>query len=414
MEVQKKALSIVRTLRDAGFIAYFAGGWVRDKIMGSESDDIDIATDASPDEILKLFSKTVKVGVSFGVVVVLLDGDQFEVATFRKDIAYTNGRTPTEIEFCSPKEDALRRDFTINGLFYDPITDETFDYVEGIADIGAKIIRTIGNPRDRFIEDRLRMVRAFRFASRLGFSIDSETSRAIFEHADTLFPSVSPERIWQEFTKMAKFPGFGEAFIEMQRCGLLSVIFPELKGISPEEIADRVAFFSRFPSGSPAILYLVQLFPEAIKEEMFALARYLRTSKNEIRYIETYFEAKKLVSEEKEGRLDPVAWVHYFAGKNPLLFLEIIAANLPEHERENSRRLYIERVQNFEKHIQRIVEGKPLVTGKLLQDSGIAPGEKMGRLLEEAERFSIVEDIHDTEKVLNYLKTVTLWEKKSL
>lgn len=150
---------IVLKLHRAGFIAYFAGGWVRDYVMDHPSEDIDIATDATPAQIMDLFPHTVLVGLAFGVVIVVSDGHQFEVATFRKDLHYADGRHPQGIEMSTPREDALRRDFTINGMFYDPIEELIHDFVHGQDDIRQGIIRTIGDPYERFFEDRLRMLR---------------------------------------------------------------------------------------------------------------------------------------------------------------------------------------------------------------------------------------------------------------
>ena len=231
MEAQQLATEIVRKLVEEGYVAYFAGGWVRDFMMGHPSDDIDIATNAPPNVVLDLFPRTIAVGISFGVVVVLSGGHAFEVATFRRDISYKNGRTPHEIELSTPYEDAQRRDFTINGMFYDPVAHVTHDFVQGAEDIQKKIIRTIGNPHERFYEDRLRMIRAVRFAARFEFAIDSETHEAIRANAQTLFPSVALERIWQEFVKMSKFPHFEAAVLELHRLELLQEIFPSLREI---------------------------------------------------------------------------------------------------------------------------------------------------------------------------------------
>jgi len=201
MNKEALALSICQTLHEKGYIAYFAGGYVRDMILEIPSDDIDIATDASPDVIQSLFSRTIPLGIAFGIVVVILKKESFEVATFRKDLKYKDGRRPEEVAFCSPKEDADRRDFTINGLFYDPFKKEILDYVGGKEDIKEKIIRAIGDPFVRFEEDKLRLIRACRFAARFDFKIDSHTQQAMLAEAPSLFPSVSIERITQELKK---------------------------------------------------------------------------------------------------------------------------------------------------------------------------------------------------------------------
>src|SRR3990167_4716975 len=165
------ACDIVKKLNSLGFIAYFAGGWVRDFLMNRTSDDIDIATSATVEDLQRIFQKTIPVGVSFGIIIVVEKGHQFEVATFRKDEGSRDGRRPISIEPATPEKDAERRDFTINGLFYDPIEKKILDFVQGREDIKLGVIRAIGNPHDRFLEDRLRMIRAVRYASRFHFSI---------------------------------------------------------------------------------------------------------------------------------------------------------------------------------------------------------------------------------------------------
>ena len=282
-EVQSLATEIVKKLAHKGFTAYFAGGWVRDFMMGHPSDDIDIATNAPPEVILDLFPRTIAVGISFGVVVVLMEGHQFEVATFRRDVSYRNGRTPDEIELSTPYEDAMRRDFTINGMFYDPVEHLVHDFVKGAEDIKLGMVRTIGNPHERFYEDRLRMIRAVRFAARFGFVIDSETREAIRANANTLFPAVAMERVWQELVKMSKYPHFDLALIEMHRLELLQEIFPSLRPVHLHEIRQRVAHFAEFPKETPTILYLMMLFPDLAMNDVEPLCRALRVSGHEMR-----------------------------------------------------------------------------------------------------------------------------------
>jgi len=206
------AAAIVKKLQEAGYIAYFAGGWVRDFILQKPSDDIDIASSATVEEIQRLFPKTIPVGVAFGIVIVVQDGHQFEIASFRKDRGYVDGRRPVGIDPATPEEDAQRRDFTINGMFYDPVQDKIFDFVDGIKDLKKGIIRAIGDPKARFTEDRLRMMRAVRYSTRFNFPIESDTLQAILSQAETLLPSVAMERIWQEFKKMSQFSHFDTVF----------------------------------------------------------------------------------------------------------------------------------------------------------------------------------------------------------
>src|ERR1041384_8136318 len=173
------ATEIVRRLQSAGFEAFWVGGCVRDFLLGREPQDFDIATNATPEQSEKLFTKTIPVGRQFGVLLVVEDGHEFQIATFRAEADYTDGRRPETVRFSHAREDAIRRDFTINGLFFDPIANQLHDWVGGEADLRAKIIRTVGAPEERFSEDHLRMLRAIRFAAQLGFEIDPQTFASV-------------------------------------------------------------------------------------------------------------------------------------------------------------------------------------------------------------------------------------------
>jgi poly(A) polymerase len=222
------AMRVVEQLQAAGFETFFAGGWVRDLILERDSKDIDIATRARPDQVEALFPRTHAIGKAFGVIQVVEDDDVFEVATFRRDLAYQDGRRPKGYEPSSPEEDAGRRDFTINGLFLDPVKGELRDYVNGVADLRSGIIRAIGEPALRFQEDHLRMLRALRFASVLEFDIEQETRCAICELAP-LLTKVSAERIRIEFVRLlTESPRAGDGVQMLHDCGLLVHILPEL------------------------------------------------------------------------------------------------------------------------------------------------------------------------------------------
>jgi len=225
--MNSKALSIIKILSEQGYQALYAGGCVRDYLLGLEPNDIDIATNARPNEIEALFPKTVAVGKAFGVIVVIVDGEEFEVATFRSDGVYSDGRRPDSIEFASLEEDARRRDLTINGMFYDPLTDKIIDVVGGQTDLKQKIIRLIGNPDDRIKEDKLRLMRVIRFAARLGFEIEPNTYLAVCQRANEIV-SVSAERIADETTKILRVKDKRRALELLLSTGLLSEILPEV------------------------------------------------------------------------------------------------------------------------------------------------------------------------------------------
>ena len=228
--MEATATRLVERLRAAGHEALFAGGCVRDRLLGKEAHDIDIATSARPEEIQKLFPRTVAVGAQFGVIVVLEDGGEFQVATFRSDGAYRDGRHPESIAFTNAEGDARRRDFTVNGLFFDPLTRQILDFVGGEADLRAGILRSIGDPHARFAEDKLRLIRCVRFAASLGFEIEAETWRALVERAPEI-TAVSAERIRDELVKIFTHPSRVRGFDLLDQSGLLAILLPEVEAL---------------------------------------------------------------------------------------------------------------------------------------------------------------------------------------
>jgi poly(A) polymerase len=229
-----KAIGIVKRLRGEGYESYLAGGCVRDMLLGKTPQDYDISTNAKPDEIAKIFPKTIPVGAQFGVLLVMIESEAFEVASFRHDGPYLDGRRPTHVRYGSLQEDILRRDFTINGMVYDPITGQIIDLVGGREDLERKLVRAIGNPRSRFEEDRLRMVRAVRFAASLDFTIESETFDAIRELASTV-KQISWERIGEEITRILTEGGAKRGFELLDRTGLLKILLPEIEAMKGVE-----------------------------------------------------------------------------------------------------------------------------------------------------------------------------------
>lgn len=224
------ARKLVQRLRDAGFVALYAGGCVRDMLRGVTPQDYDIATDARPEQVQKLFDRTFGVGAHFGVVVVHEAGHDFEVASFRSDGAYLDGRRPETITFSSPQLDAERRDFTINAMFFDPVAKEVVDYVGGQRDLADRILRAVGDPGARFREDRLRMLRAIRFAAVLKFEIEGPTWRALCEQAHHT-REVSAERIREELAKIFLSPERVRGFDLLDESGLLRELLPEVEAL---------------------------------------------------------------------------------------------------------------------------------------------------------------------------------------
>jgi poly(A) polymerase len=228
------AEAVVARLRDAGHEAWFVGGCVRDELMGRVPPDYDVSTSALPDTVMSLFPHTVPVGAQFGVVIVVLDGRPVEVATFRSDEAYVDGRRPTGVRFTGAREDAERRDFTMNGLFMDPFSGEIRDYVGGRADLDARVVRAIGDPAARFREDKLRLLRAVRFATTVPAAIEPATWDAVRAMAPAI-NEVSWERIRVEVAKILVSGRSAEGFRLLRASGLLAQILPEIEAMSGVE-----------------------------------------------------------------------------------------------------------------------------------------------------------------------------------
>lgn len=227
MTARDAAIFIIRTLTDAGYIALLAGGCVRDSLLGKEPKDYDVATSATPDQVLQIFPKAQTVGAHFGVVIVKKGEHQIEIATFRSDGVYVDGRHPESVTFSSPEEDAQRRDFTVNGLFENPLNGEIIDYVGGQADLKAGILRAIGDPVKRFEEDQLRLMRAVRFATVLGYQIDPGTWSAVQQLCDRIH-SVSIERLREEFTRTMLHKNRVRGFDLLVESGLMGHLLPEI------------------------------------------------------------------------------------------------------------------------------------------------------------------------------------------
>ena len=411
MPTRPLATSIVKRLSEAGHIAYFAGGWVRDFLMNRQSDDIDIATSASVEEIQRLFPKTIPVGIAFGIVIVVEEGHQFEVATFRKDLGYVDGRRPTGIDPTGPKEDAKRRDFTINGMFYDPLKERLYDFVGGQADIEKKVIRAIGDPHERFLEDRLRMMRAVRYATRFDFTIEPNTYQAILDHAESLLPAVAIERIWQEFKKMSRFAHFDSGLLSLHRLNLLPTIFNDLKGVSVEEVEKRLSPLKHYPPTPPAIAELIPLFPDHSLEKLLELCEYLKLSKEEKDFASFFHHARELLSMPPDWlkNLEKIEWAKFYAHKDASLFIEIFSAHLPREQRKSYLQEHKNRSDSLQSSIERIRTQKPVVRSEHLLQAGISPGKNMGILLKEAERISVNTQIEEPSEIISLLKKSPLW-----
>ncbi|KAF0242387.1 MAG: poly(A) [Planctomycetota bacterium] len=261
MTSREAALTVVKKLREAGFEAYFAGGCVRDRLLGREPGDHDVATNAIPDAVQKLFRRNVAVGKQFGVILALVQDEEVEVATFRADAKYTDGRHPDSVTFSDLKSDVLRRDFTINGMMEDPLTGEIVDLVGGQADLKARVIRAIGDPEKRFDEDRLRMLRAVRFAAQIDFEIEPATLAAVARRSGEV-SSVSRERVKEELGKLLASRDAGRGLRLLRETGLLAPCIPALKSLPDDRWAATVATVENLPR-RPFALALAALLCDA-------------------------------------------------------------------------------------------------------------------------------------------------------
>lgn len=388
MEAFELGKRIVRILSEEGYKAYFAGGWVRDYLLGHPSNDIDIATDCPMPKLLDLFPNALLVGMQFGVIVLPFEGHLFEIATFRKDVEYQNGRTPTKIEAATPEEDALRRDFTINGMFYDPMEEKVYDYVGGREDLKRGIIRAIGDPYERFQEDRLRMVRAVRFHSRFGYPVEEETADAIRAYAPELFPAVATERIYQELKKMSEQGRV--AFRELFRLGLLEEIIPSLKGTHLHDLEARL---KKMDESLPFALKLYFVCPDI--PTLYTLLEFLKAPNSDKKWIELFEKTIKMIGADHPDH----EWAMLYADPGSREALKALGL-LPLYEKEMKRlEFYSRLIQNNER----------IVTSNDLMELGVKPGKKMGALLKRGFEIAVDLGLKDKKAVLEQLKKDPIW-----
>ncbi len=418
-------------LREAGHLAYFAGGCVRDLVRGVEPHDFDIATAATPDEVQRLFPRTVAVGAQFGVILVLEAGHSFEVATFRCDEAYLDGRRPASVRYGTPEEDAQRRDFTINGLFQDPLTGEIIDFVGGRADIAWHIVRAIGDPRRRFAEDKLRLLRCVRFAANLDYLIEPVTFAAVREMASEV-RVVSAERIRDELLKIITRPGAARGLELLAQTGLLAVILPEvdaLRGVEqppqfhPEgDVFTHVKLmFEHLPPHPDPVLALAVLLHDVGKPPTFQRApdrirfhehdrvgaemteqilRRLRFPNDTIAQVVTCVaEHMRMqhVQEMRPAKVKRILQRPTFAAE-----LELHRVDCLSSHRDLSNYEFLKR-QATELPPEAI-RPAPLLTGHDLLALGLTPGPQVGALLREAAELQLEERLRSREEALAWAR----------
>ena len=380
------AAEIVRRLREVGHEAYWAGGCVRDELLGRIPADYDVATAAHPEIVRSLFGrkKTLAVGAAFGVITVLgpRDAGQVEVATFRADADYTDGRHPAGVSFCSAREDARRRDFTINGMFLDPLSGEVHDFVGGRYDLAAGVIRAIGVPAQRFAEDHLRMLRAVRFAAGFDFALDHDT-RAAIERMTHLVVSVSPERIAAELRAMVSRPGRGRALALLEETGLAREVLPEVAPAAGDA-AGRTAWDRATAVvaalDEPTLPQAIAALCEAARvDRPLSIATRLRLSNQEAKAIDWLHVA--LAELGCLDRLDSLPWSKLqpsVAHAHAPLLADLLRARAAQAEGSPAAATWFN-AQSGRPRTE--IDPPPLVTGADLIAAGVAPGPAMGETL---------------------------------
>jgi poly(A) polymerase len=391
MTEREFATEIVRKLRDTGHQALFAGGCVRDQLLGQEPQDFDVATDARPDEVQSLFRRTIAVGASFGVIEVLGPKPlKVQVATFRSDDAYIDGRRPVAVHFSSPEDDARRRDFTINGLFFDPIAEHAIDFVGGERDVRDGIIRAIGDPQQRFAEDKLRLLRAVRFAARFQFQIEPATAAAIREMADQI-TVVSAERIAEELRKILTNEQRTKGLKRLEDNQLGPPIFPELfstpdRWRSGVEVVAELAEPVSFALALAALLYT--LTPDDA-EQVAERLRLSNSEKDRIGWLVNYQTALVDAPTLRKSVLKPIL-AH--AGIRELLALH--RARAQAEEGSGTSVAYVDFCeQRLRDWPAEVLNPPSLITGDDLRALDLTPGPKFKELLDAVRRAQLDEEI---------------------
>lgn len=404
---RKFAREVVQKLVEAGHQALWAGGCVRDEILGLTPADYDVATSARPEEVRKLFPKTISVGASFGVIEIIgprLGGEKpimIQVATFRADTGYSDGRRPDSVRFCDAREDALRRDFTINGMFYDPIHGQLVDYVDGKSDLENKILRAIGNPTERFAEDRLRMLRAVRLTARFDLKMDTATNAAIKQHAKAIH-AVSAERIADELHKICLHPSREHGIRLFVESGLSSEIIPEL-ALNPHEFwKETFGIFRHLPPDSSFALSWAVLVRGLSLKLVDQISERLKLSNLEHDLIHRLVENQESLAEPEELRLSVFKKILCQPWLDSLLaFMKAVRAY-----KGNS-------LSPVEYCLARISEWgiskinpQPFITGEDLKALGFLPGPQFKEILDHIRDEQLDERLQDRESALELAKSL--------
>jgi len=384
----RAAVAIIESLRSAGYVALLAGGCVRDRLLECEPKDYDVATDATPPQVLALYPRGRKVGAKFGVVLVRKFGQQVEVATFRTEGRYSDGRHPDEVAFGTEIEDARRRDFTINGIFLDPIGDRIIDHVGGQADLAAKIVRTIGDPDRRFGEDHLRMLRAVRFAAGLSFQLDAATLRSIQRFADCLL-RISPERIAQELERILTGPRRAVGWSLLLETGLRDHLAAAWPAAADDDAAAGRRLAALPDRDLPFGLALAAVLVGCGQRQAGEICRALRLSNSVSRCVAWMIASLPAVGDA--DLLEPADLKSLMASPNWDYLPDLLGADLSARDAE--LRPYHRLRERAAAIDPDAISPPPLLTGDELTSLGLPPGPRMGAILQAVYRAQLNERI---------------------
>ena len=395
MSNKRAAEKIVRQLRQLGYEALLAGGCVRDMLLGRRANDYDVATSAKPENVMKIFCRTVKVGAKFGVVIVLLDDEQVEVATFRTEGGYTDGRHPGHVKFSTAKKDAKRRDFTINGMFYDPIERRVIDYVDGRADLKKNLIRTIGKATERFGEDYLRMLRAVRFSTKLGFEIESETYKSIRRTAEKI-NLISGERIAMELEGIITNANRETGVEMLLDCGLAKQIFDGFEG---EKARTAIKVLGVLPNKISFPLGLAGMFIDWNEEEGLRRCERLKLSRGQLKHIKFLLNNRGVLldAEMSLSKLRRLAAESYFGD----LYQYQRAIQKAAGESTTALNKIKRRVMELG---DIVLTPRPLLDGYELMRLGAKAGPALGQLAEEMYVAQLDGHIKTAEQARQWVK----------
>jgi poly(A) polymerase len=429
------SIKIIEKLKKAGHTAYWAGGCVRDILLGIKPKDYDIVTDAKPEEVEKLLKHTKPVGKEFGVILVIEGGHTFEVATFRADKSYSDGRRPDAICFTDAGEDAKRRDFTINGMFYDPLKDEIIDCVGGKKDLEARLIRFIGDPHKRILEDHLRILRAVRFKNQFDFQYHPKTYEALKKHAK-LIKKISSERIRDELNKMIEYKNRAKAFEELSELGILEEIIPEMekmKGIpQPLEYHKEGDLWDHSlkalevcDDNAPRDVKWACLLHDIGKVDTFKLKERIRYDGHVQRSREIVHDIFMRLKFPRKDR-EEVEWLvehhmvmvpllemsdanarKWFLKKNFLNLMQVFEADA-KATTPTDLSLYNKILKRYRKLMAEMPhKPKPLINGEdVMQILKLSPSQKVGEILDKVYEKQLEGEVKTRKQALAYLKSL--------